>query len=204
MALKFSKSRFHILDSFLVFIPISIALYYTNANPVITFIAAGGSIIAISHVIVESTGIIAHRVSTTMSALVNATFGNAIEFMIAIFALNNGLVDLVKSSMVGSIIINVLLLIGLSMFFGGLKYKEQRFNKESAGVSSTMLIIVVVGLVLPSIFQMVQGKSSHGMSMAVSVVLGIVYLLSLLYTFVTHKHLFIVERDEHKSGETLR
>jgi Ca2+:H+ antiporter len=81
------------------------------------------------------------------------------------------------------------------MFFGGLKYKEQRFNKDSAGVSSTMLIIVVVGLVLPSTYNMVQGKPAPAMSLAVSIVLGIVYLVSLLYTLVTHKHLFMVERE---------
>lgn len=190
-----SALRFHILDTFLVFVPISMVLFYLDANPIITFIITGASIIAISHVIIESTAIIARRVSTTTAALMNATFGNAIEFLIAIFALRQGLVDMVKASMVGSIIINVLLLIGLAMFFGGLKFKEQRFNKESAGVSSTMLIIVVVGLLLPSVYEMVQGRSAPAMSNAVSVVLGIVYLLSLLYTFITHKHLFLVERE---------
>jgi Ca2+:H+ antiporter len=188
-------SRFHFLDAFLVFVPVSIVLYYIKANEVLTFFITAAAIIAISHVIIESTDIIARRVSTTVSALINATFGNAIEFFIAVFALRQGLVDMVKASMVGSIVINVLLLIGLSMFFGGLKYKEQRFNKDSAGVSSTMLIIVVVGLVLPSVYNMVQDKPAPAMSLAVSVVLGIVYLLSLLYTFVTHKHLFLVERE---------
>jgi Ca2+:H+ antiporter len=187
--------RFHVLDSFLIFIPISIIFYYLNFNPVISFIATGAAIVGISHLIIEATGIIAQHVSTTISALINATFGNAIEFFIAVFSLRQGLVDMVKASMVGSIIINVLLLIGLSMFFGGLKYKEQRFNKDSAGVSSTMLIIVVVGLVLPSMYDMLQSKPAPAMSLAVSVVLGIVYLLSLLYTLVTHKHLFIVERE---------
>jgi Ca2+:H+ antiporter len=194
-------SRFHVLDTFLVFVPISIALYYLNANPVLTFIVTGASIIAISHVIIESTGIISHRVSNTVSALINATFGNVIEFFIAIFSLRNGLVEMVKASMVGSIIINVLLLIGLSMFFGGLKFKEQRFNKDSAGVSSTMLIIVVVGLVLPSMYDMLRDKPAPAMSLAVSIVLGIVYLLGLLYTLVTHKHLFIVEREAPSSSE---
>ena len=196
--------RFHILDIFLVFVPVSIILYYLGVSPIITFIFTGAAIVAISHVIIESTGIIARRVSTTIAALINATFGNAIEFFIAIFSLRQGLVDLVKFSMVGSIVINVLLLIGLSMFFGGLKYKEQRFNKESAGVSSTMLIIVVVGLLLPSVYNMVQGKTAPAMSLAVSIVLGIVYLLSLLYTLVTHKHLFLVEREAPSSPDTRR
>jgi Ca2+:H+ antiporter len=190
----FKMQRFHVLDTFLVFVPVSVVFYYIGINPIITFIITGAAVVGISHIIVEATGIIARRVSTTVAALINATFGNAIEFFIAIFALRQGLVDLVKASMVGSIVINVLLLIGLSMFFGGLKYKEQTFNKDSAGLSSTMLIIVVVGLVLPSIYNMVQERPAPAMSLAVSIVLGIVYLLSLLYTLVTHKHLFTVER----------
>jgi Ca2+:H+ antiporter len=199
MPLKKVPSRFHFLDIFLVFVPVSIVLYYAHANEVLTFFITAAAIIALSHVIIESTGVIVQHVSTTVAALINATFGNAIEFFIAVFALRQGLVDLVKFSMVGSIVINVLFLIGLSMLFGGLKYKEQRFNKSSAGVASTMLIIVVVGLVLPSAYNLIQGKSVPAMSLAVSVVLGIVYLLSLLYTLVTHKHLFLVERESPPS-----
>jgi len=195
MLAKKAPSRLHFLDIFLVFVPISIILYYLHANAVLTFFITGAAIIATSHLIIESTGVIVQRVSTTVAALINATFGNAIEFLIAIFALRQGLTELVKASVVGSIIINVLLLIGLSMLFGGLKYKEQRFNKSSAGVSSTMLIIVVVGLMLPSVYNMVQNKPAESMSLAVSVVLGIVYLLSLFYTLKTHKHLFLVERE---------
>jgi len=195
MIFKDKQTRFHVLDAFLLFIPISVACYYLKLNPILTFLTTGASIIGISHVIIEATSIITRRVSTTIAALMNATFGNAIEFFIAVFALRQGLIDMVKASMVGSIIINVLLLIGLSMFFGGLKYKEQRFNKDSAGLSSTMLIIVVIGLVLPSMYNMLQGKPAPAMSLAVSVVLGIVYLLGLLYTLVTHKHLFVVERE---------
>ncbi len=195
------QSRFHVLDSFLLFIPISTAFYYLNVHPVLTFIATAASIIGISHVIIETTGIIAQRVSSTIAALINATFGNAFEFIIAIFALRAGLVDMVKASMIGSIIINILLLIGLSMVFGGLKYKEQSFNKDSAGLSSTMLIIAVAGLSLPSIYGMLAENPTQNMSLAVSVVLGIVYLLSLLYTLVTHKYLFIVEREAPPSPE---
>jgi Ca2+:H+ antiporter len=194
-------SHFHILDVFLVFIPISIVVYYLNFNPIFSFIITGIAIVAISHVIIESTGIIAQHVSNTISALINATFGNAIEFFIAIFSLRQGLVEMVKASIIGSIVLNVLFLIGLSMFFGGLKYKEQRFNKDSAGLSSTMLIIVVVGLVLPSMYSMLVAKPAPAMNVAVSVILGAIYLLSLLYTLVTHKHLFVVEREAPPQGQ---
>jgi Ca2+:H+ antiporter len=199
MPARKKTSRLHILDAFLIFIPFSIAFYYLGANPVLTFIATGGSIIALSHVIIESTGVVAQRVSNTVSALINATFGNVIEFFIAIFSLRNGLIELVKASIIGSIVLNVLLLIGLAMVFGGLKYKEQRFNKDSAGLSSTMLIIAVAGLVLPSMYSMLVSKPAHAMSLSVSAVMGVVYLLSLLYTLVTHKHLFVVEREPPSS-----
>jgi Ca2+:H+ antiporter len=195
MLRKKENTRFHVLDVFLLFIPVSILLYYLHIHPVLSFLATGAAIIGISHIIIEATGIVAQHVSSTISALINATFGNAIEFFIAIFSLRQGLVELVKASIVGSIMLNVLFLIGLAMLLGGLKYKEQRFNKDSAGLSSTMLIIMVAGLVLPSMYSILAGKPAHAMSLAVSIVFGIVYLLSLLYTLVTHKHLFIVERE---------
>lgn len=183
------------MDLILVFVPISIALFYLHANALVTFIAEAAAIVGISGIIIETTGIIAHRLSNAVSALINATFGNAIEFLIAIFALRNGLVELVKASIVGSIMLNVLLLIGLSMVFGGLKYKEQKFNKDSAGLSSTMLMIAVVGLGMPSLYSLLTGKPTHALSLSVSIVMGIIYLLSLLYTLFTHKHLFMVERE---------
>lgn len=195
MTKKKNVLPFHILDVFLLFFPISLAAYYLKANPLFTFLVTAGAIVGITHLMAESTAIIAEHVSTTISALINATFGNAVEFLVAIFALQNGLVELVKASITGSIVINVLLLIGLAMFAGGLKYKEQKFNKESAGLSSTMLIIAVVGLAMPSLYSMVVGKPQPAMSYGVSIVLGAIYLLSLVYTLGTHRHLFVVDRQ---------
>jgi len=192
---KKNRLPLHVLDIFLLFIPVSVVLFYLKITSSITFITAALSIIGITHLIAESTGIIALRVSNAISALINATFGNVVEFLIAIFALQNGLVQMVRASIVGSIIINVLLLIGLSMVAGGLKYKEQKFNKDSAGLSSTMLIIAVVGLAMPTLYNMVVGVPEKSMSFTVSIILGIIYLLSLVYTFGTHRHLFTVERN---------
>ena len=185
----------HVLDAFLFFIPVSIIFNSLHVHYLMTFFTTAAALAGLTHLMAESTSIIAGKVSTTMSALFNATFGNAIEFAVAYFALKQGLVDLVKASITGSIILNVLFLIGLAMVAGGLKYKEQKFNKDSAGLSSTMLIIAVVGLALPSLFDMVVGKPSPAMNIAVSTILGIVYLLSLLYTLGTHRHLFLVERQ---------
>jgi Ca2+:H+ antiporter len=188
------KLKFHVLDLLLIFVPVSILVYYLKPNPFIVFITVAAAIGGITHLMAESTTIIASRVSTTISALMNATFGNAVEFFIAFFALRDGLVELVKASITGSIMINVLLLVGLSMLAGGMKYKEQRFNKDSAGLSSTMLIIAVVGLAIPSLFSMVVAPPARSMSVSVSIVLGIIYLLSLVYMLGTHRHLFVVER----------
>jgi Ca2+:H+ antiporter len=201
MNYKATFSKLHLMDLLLIFVPISIGLFYAHVNTVVTFLAEAVALIGISGIIIETTGIIAHRVSNAVSALINATFGNAIEFLIAIFSLRNGLVELVKASIVGSILLNVLLLIGLSMVFGGLKYKEQKFNKDSAGLSSTMLMIAVVGLGMPSIYAMLSDTPAHGLSFSTSIVMGIIYLLSLVYTLFTHKHLFTVER-ETPTGKT--
>jgi len=195
MTMQRSWRELHFTDIFLVFIPISAGLYYLHVSNASAFVTAALAIIALTHRMVSSTAIIAAQVSnTTVSALLNVTFGNAVEFFIAIFALRSGLVEMVKASMVGSITISVLLLIGLAMMSGGLKYKEQRFNKDSAGLSSTMLMIVVIGLAMPSLYSMIEGQPRQSMSQAVSVILGAIYLLGLVYMLVTHTHLFVVER----------
>ena len=189
------KWHFHLLDAFLLFVPVSIACYFLHLNAIISFLTIAAALIGLAHLMAEATSIIANRVSSTISALINATFGNAVELFIAIFSLRAGLLLLVTASITGSIILNVLLLIGLSMLAGGLKFKEQKFNKDSAGLSSTMLFVAVVGLGLPSMYKMVEGTPSRAMSLGVSIILGIVYILSLIYTLITHKHLFVVERQ---------
>ncbi|MFH1169902.1 MAG: calcium/proton exchanger [Chloroflexota bacterium] len=200
-----TKKRLQLLIStpaaLIIFVPVSFVFYYLHANVILTFVSIAAATAAITYLMAESTTIIARRVSNTTSALINASFGNAVEFFVAIFALREGLVDMVKASITGSVVINVLLLIGVAMLSGGLKYKEQRFNRDSAGLYSTMLIVVVVGLALPSIYSMVVAKPARSMSIAVSIILGIIYLLSLLYTLVTHKHLFVVERSGLYAGD---
>ncbi len=180
---------------FYIFIPISIWLYLARSNPTSVFIASILAIIPLTSLIAKSTQQLSLRTTTVLGSLMNATFGNAIEFMIAIFAIQAGLVEMVKASIIGSIILNILLLIGLSMLFGGFKYREQTFNKDSAGVASTMLLIAVAGLSMPTIYAVLTGKSVMIMSRAVSVTLGITYLLSLVFVLFTHRHLFDAKRD---------
>jgi Ca2+:H+ antiporter len=181
-----------------IFVPVSIWLYMAHYNTIVIFITAILAIIPLTNYIAKSTQQLSLRTSTIVGSLLNATFGNAIEFMIAIFAIRAGLVEMVKASMIGSIILNILLLIGLSMFFGGLKYRDQTFNRDSAGVASTMLLIAVAGLSMPTIYSILIGKSAIIMSQAVSATLGITYLLSLVFVLLTHRHLFLAKRDANE------
>ena len=179
----------------LIFLPVSIWLGFIRSNPILVSIVSILAIIPVTSLIAKATQDLSMRTSTVWGSLLNATFGNAIEFMIAIFAIRAGLVEMVKASLIGSIILNILLLIGLSMIFGGIKYREQRFNTDSAGVASTMLLIAVAGLALPTIYSVLTGKSVIIMSRAVSITLGITYLFSLLFVLFTHRHLFETRRD---------
>ena len=181
--------------SLLVFVPVSIWLGFIRSNPILVSAVTILAIVPVTGLIAKSTQDLSMRTSTVWGSLLNATFGNAIEFMIAIFAIRAGLVEMVKASLIGSIVVNILLLIGLSMIFGGIKYREQRFNRDSAGVASTMLLIAVAGLSLPTIYSALTGKSAVIMSQAVSITLGITYLLSLFFVLITHRHLFEAKRD---------
>ena len=177
------------------FIPASIVLYLVKANPILVFFATLLAVLPLTGLIGRSTRQLSMSTSTVLGSLLNATFGNAIEFLIAVFAIRAGLIEMVKASITGSIILNILLLIGLSMFAGGLKYREQTFNKDSAGVGSTMLLIAVAGLSMPTIYAVLTGKSAMLMSESVSAILGITYLLSLVFVLFTHRHRFVAERD---------
>jgi Ca2+:H+ antiporter len=187
---------FNAMDYLLVFIPISILLVLVHANPVYVFITSIIAIVPIAKSIGKATENLALQTTPTIGALMNATFGNVIELIIAVFAIQAGLLEVVKASITGSIIGNLLLLIGLSMFAGGLRYKEQKFNSESAGVSSTMLIIALTGLAIPTIYSLsVHGPATGVISLAVSVVMAVIYILGLVFTLFTHKHLFDVADD---------
>lgn len=197
MEQKISKFFFGLM----LFIPISFYFALFTQDKLMIFITSSIALIPVARVIGHATKEIALQTNPTIGGLVNATFGNIMELIIAVFALSQGLVRIVQASLIGSIIGNILLLIGISIFFGGIKYKEQRFNKDSAGVSSTMLIIAVIGLALPSIYSMLNPSSPHValISDAVVAVLAVTYIASLVFSLYTHKHLFDPS-DEIKSS----
>jgi Ca2+:H+ antiporter len=187
----------------LIFTPVSLYLGYFTNSDTLTFITSILAIVPLAAIIGFATKEIVLQTNPTWGGLVNATFGNVIELIVAVLALRKGLIELVQASIIGSILGNLLLLIGLSVFFGGLKYKEQRFNKMSVGVSSTMLIIAVAGLAIPTFYSMTMNPEQHQMivlSEALAAVLAIIYFAGLFFSLFTHKHLFDAS-DEIKSSK---
>ena len=184
----------------LIFIPISIFFGLFTENKTLTFITSILSIIPLARILGYTTKEISLQTNPTISGLVSATFGNAIELIIGIFALKNGFIDVVKASLIGSIVGNILLLVGLSVLFGGLRYKHQRFNNETIAISATMLIIVVAGLSIPSAYAFLKPNDSNNqnLSIAVAIVMALIYIAGLVFSLLTHKDLFDAS-DEMKA-----
>ncbi|SFI98520.1 calcium/proton exchanger [Thermoflavimicrobium dichotomicum] len=136
----------------------------------------------------KATESVAHYAGERLGGLLNATFGNAAELIISIFLVKAGLFNLVKASIIGSIIGNLLLVLGLSVFFGGLKYKTQQFNPILAGHNASLMMIAVIGLFIPATFlQGVPHTSVFNVSMIIAAVLIIGYFLWLYFSLVTHR-----------------
>jgi Ca2+:H+ antiporter len=180
----------------LVMLPVSILLgYVLHAPAVWVFLTACLGVLPLAGYMGEATEHLAHRTTPTIGGLLNATFGNAAELIIAIVALRAGLVELVKASITGSILGNLLLILGLAIVAGGLNRSELRFNRTSAGMSSGMLALAVVALVFPALFHALhpQAAAELRMSEAVALVLLVTYAFSLLFTLKTHRRLFGAE-----------
>jgi Ca2+:H+ antiporter len=185
---------------FLLFIPLSVFSVLYLKNDTVTFITSILAIVPLARIMGYTTKEISLQTNPTVSGLFSATFGNAIELIIAVLALRAGLIQVVQASIIGSIIGNILLLVGLSIFAGGLRYKNQRFNNETIAVSSTMLIIVVAGLAIPSVYDFLKPHGPHIqlLSSAVAIVMALIYLAGLFFSLRTHKDLFDAS-DEMKA-----
>lgn len=146
---------------------------------------------------------LADQVGEGLGGLLNATFGNAAEIIIGILALQRGLVDLVKASLTGSILGNLLLVLGASLLAGGWSRREQTFSQQAAATSSTLLVLAVSGLALPSLERLTSGQAHHSFSLVVASILAVVYFLGLWFSLKTHAHLYTVELPEgHVKSET--
>jgi len=180
----------------LLTVPLSIVLQEVfHAGALAVFVTACVAVLPLAAYMGEATEHLAHRSGPTVGGLLNATFGNAAELIISIVALRAGLVSLVKASITGSILGNLLLILGLSLVVGGVGRDRLKFNRASAGMSAGMLSLAVVALVLPALFHALHPESAARlselrMSEAVSLILLVTYGLSLLFTLKTHRCLF--------------
>jgi Ca2+:H+ antiporter len=190
----------------LLFIPLSLAAEWLKLDPLIVFVTAGLSIVPLASWMGMATEEIVVVVGPTLGGLLNATFGNATELIIALIALKAGLIEVVKASLTGSIIGNLLLVMGLSMFLGGLRYKEQTFQPVIARVNASLMNLAVVAILLPTAFHFsapnIQAPQIQKFSIAVSIILIVVYCLTLLFSMKTHSYLYdvgVAENEEEPS-----
>jgi Ca2+:H+ antiporter len=213
-----------------LFIPVAIALDLANATDTLIFFSSALALIPAAAAMGRATEEAARRAGPGVGGLLNVTFGNAPELIIALFALDKGLQEVTKASIVGSIVGNVLLVLGAAMFAGGLRapraegrgYREQRFTLGMAHAQSAMLILAVFALTLPMAFELSKGhglpnihvehthfaSSAENLSLAISIVLILIYVAGLLFSLRTHRELFNPfhgDEDEHdEESWTLR
>lgn len=186
----------------LVFVPVSIGLeLVAPEHYLLIFLTSALAILPLAGWMGRATEQLAERMGEGVGGLLNATFGNAAELIIALAALRAGLHDVVKASIAGSIVGNILLVLGAAMLAGGLRRSEQHFNAAGARSQATMLLLAAIGLILPAAFQAAAGSTEQGLgklSVSISVVLFVVYLLYLVFVLVTHSSLFMGPYKEEK------
>jgi len=185
----------NLLTLLLLFVPVSIVLeYLVHPEPLILFCSSALAIIPLAGLMGKATEHLAEHLGEGPGGLLNATFGNAAELIIALLAMRAGLHDLVKASITGSIIGNILLIFGMSVVGGGIRHPVQRFNRTAASLAATMLVLSSVGLVVPAIFHDVARGDivtlERELSLEISIVLFLSYILNLLFSLKTHRHLY--------------
>src|SRR4051794_12873917 len=186
------------LNWLLIFVPAAILLeFLTPTAQTWIFIASCLAIIPLAGWLGRATEELAHHTGEGVGGLLNATFGNAAELIIAIMALQKGIYPVVKASLTGSIIGNILLVLGAAVFAGGIKFERQRFNRTAAAAQVTLLTLAAIGLIMPAAFHYLagpQGRVQEGdLSLEISIVLLMAYSAHLLFSLHTHKKLFAGE-----------
>jgi len=186
-----AKRVFYLL---LVFVPASVWLGLTHASPTAVFVVSCVAILPLAGLIGEATEHLAQRSGAAIGGLLNATFGNAAELIIGFMALRAGETEIVKASLTGSILGNMLMVLGLAMLVGGWRHKELVFNRLAAETGSGMMVLAVVALVIPAIFASVtqhrQPERVESISLDISYVLILTYVASLVFQLKTHQRLF--------------
>lgn len=182
---SFKLSDLLTLNLLLIFFPVALISQFAHLNDALTFVAAGLAIVPLSGLLGEATEDLAALVGQTLGGLLNATLGNAAELIITMFALREGLIDLVKASIVGSVLGNLLLVTGFSFLFGGLKNGLQTFERRSASSNATMVILAFLVLAIPSALNRDLDKGHDTFfSVGIALIMIVLYALSMIYTLV--------------------
>lgn len=181
----------------LAFIPITILAHFMHVSPLVVFFLSAIAIVPLARYIGEATEVLSEYTGPALGGLLNATFGNATELIIGVFAIRAGLLEVVKASITGSIIGNLLLVLGMSMFFGGMKHKKQVFNRTAAMTGSATLLLAVAALAMPAVFQLtapaIGSQIIEELSVFVAIFMMVIYFASLWFMLYTHKHLYSEE-----------
>jgi len=200
---KFLRSPMNWL---LLFIPLTIALeHLAHVSAPVLFFMAAVSIIPIAALIVRATEQIAHRTGDAIGGLLNATFGNAPELIIALVALRAGYLDMVRASLVGAILANLLLALGVGFLMGGLRFHEQRFNPTAARAYSSMMFLAAVSMTVPSSFSRIFApneviRQEQLLNVGIAIMLLVAYGLYILFSLRTHSSAFASLDTAEDSG----
>jgi Ca2+:H+ antiporter len=210
----------HLLRGLLLFVPLAAVAHQLHWSGVAVFACATLAIVPLAGAMGEATEALARRFGAGVGGLLNATFGNAAELVIALAALRRGLDDIVKASLTGSILGNSLLVLGVALFAGGLRRERQTFDRAAASMGSTLLALAAIGLVVPALFNVVASNAvarsaltaaqealrERDLSLEIAVVLFAAYLLSLVFSLRTHRHLYagVRETEGHGGGAPAR
>jgi Ca2+:H+ antiporter len=201
-----------LMQALLVFVVVAPVAERQHGGAMWVFLASALAIIPLAGLMGEATEQLASRLGAGVGGLLNATFGNAAELIIALVAMQRGLYDVVKASLTGSIIGNILLVLGVSMLAGGLRREKQKFDRSAAAASSTLLALAAIALLVPAVFHLVaegavarhaltpelEVVTERTLSLEIAIVLFASYLLSLLFSLRTHKHLYAGGSGEHE------
>ena len=187
------------LDLLLVLTPVAIGMRLFGAPDLAIFLTSAAAIVPLAGLIGRATEQLALHTGPRIGGLVNATFGNVTELIIAVFLILDDRIEMVKASLTGSILGNLLLVLGLSLFVGGLKHDRQSFNARSASVHATSLALAVTGLLMPALFSLGTRATFAQREVVSGVVAGVLilmYVAALVFTLVTHEHLFRTPQED--------
>ncbi len=192
------------LLALLIFVPMAIGLELAHGPATLVFLSSAIGVIPLAGLMGVATEHLARRTGPRLGGLINATLGNTAELIIAIFAIREGLLELVKASITGSILGNILLVLGLSILMGGLRNGLQRFDRQTAGLNATMLALAAIALAIPAIFGHAIEQQNHQaveyLSLGVAAVMICIYVLSLGYSLFSGKRGHSVPEEELERG----